>query len=135
MEAYRPKNIFISGVYEKTTLGDILQNRNMKNVKIILGRQAKNTKENAQEIDKWVVKNNISEILLITSDYHITRSILELKHVNDSLRIYPYEVKSELNFKLIWWCIKEFHKIVYVCIRNFVEKLESLYVDNKISAI
>jgi uncharacterized SAM-binding protein YcdF (DUF218 family) len=126
IESHEPKSIFISGVYEKTTLSDVLQNRHRKDVKIILGRQAKNTKENALEIDKWVRENNISEILLITSDYHIIRSILELKHVNDTLKIYSIEVKSDLNFKFIWQCIKEFHKIVYVCIRNFIEKLESL---------
>jgi uncharacterized SAM-binding protein YcdF (DUF218 family) len=135
VEAYKPKNIFISGVYEKTTLKDISQNRHLKNVGIILGKQAKNTKENALEIDKWAMENNISEILLITSDYHITRSILELKHVNGGLKIYPHEVKSDINLKFVWQCIKEFHKIVYVCIRNFVEGLESLYASNKISAI
>jgi uncharacterized SAM-binding protein YcdF (DUF218 family) len=98
----------------------------MKDVKIVLGRQAKNTKENALEIDEWVRGNGISEILLITSDYHVTRSVLELKHVNNTLKVHSLGVKSDRNFKFIWQCIKEFHKIVYVCVRNLIEKLESL---------
>ncbi|MDR2107351.1 MAG: YdcF family protein [Holosporaceae bacterium] len=116
-EKCNPKNIFISGVHAKTTLKDILPEGEMKNVRIILGKKAKNTRENALEINEWSEKNNISEILLITSDYHMPRSISELKRVNGRLKILPYPVKSEPNLKFMWHCIKEFHKIILACVR------------------
>jgi uncharacterized SAM-binding protein YcdF (DUF218 family) len=123
MKSYKPKNIFISGVYKKTTLRDILPSGYVENIHIILGKQAKNTRENALEINKWAKQNQISEILLITSDYHIPRSVIELKFASDSLKIYPYAVKSGVTFKFIEKCVKELHKIMYVYVRSFAEKV------------
>jgi uncharacterized SAM-binding protein YcdF (DUF218 family) len=122
MKSYKPKNVFISGVHRKTTLRDLLPSGYVENIRIILGKQAKNTRGNALEISKWAKQNDISEILLITSDYHIPRSITELKLVGDFLKIYPYAVKSDVTFMFIGKCIKELHKIVYVYIRNFAER-------------
>jgi uncharacterized SAM-binding protein YcdF (DUF218 family) len=120
---YKPKNIFISGVYEKTTFKDIMQNRSTNGARVILGRKAQNTQENATEINDWIKQNNISEILLITSDYHLPRSIAELRHVNSDLKIFPCAVKSEFNLRFIGRCLKEFHKVTYVYIRNFLSKI------------
>ncbi len=117
----KPKNVFISGVYQKTTLNDILGNKkNENNVSIILGKNASNTFENAIEINNWITKSEIKKILLITSDYHMRRSILEIKHINKELEIIPYASKSSLNFKFLINCIKEFHKTIYVYIKNIL---------------
>ncbi|MDR1375412.1 MAG: YdcF family protein [Holosporaceae bacterium] len=107
-------NIFISGVYEKTSLQDIFGDMKIDGARIILGREAKNTEGNATEIISWVKTNGIGEILLITSDYHMYRSIIELKHVGGKLRICPCAVKSKFNFNFLRNCIKEFHKVAYV---------------------
>jgi uncharacterized SAM-binding protein YcdF (DUF218 family) len=123
---YRPKNIFISGVHEKTTLHDILAGKPVPDVRVILGKQAKNTRENAKEIDEWVRQNNISEILLITSDYHMIRSIAELRHVNDKLKIYPCTFNSQFNLMFFWRCFKEFYKMIYIQCRNLQEKILSI---------
>jgi uncharacterized SAM-binding protein YcdF (DUF218 family) len=111
----KPKNMFISGVHEKTTLKAILGNRKTNNkICFILGKSAKNTYENAIEIDDWVKKNKVEKILLITSDYHMRRSICELRHINRALRIIPYASKSEFSYEFLMNCVKEFHKTVYV---------------------
>ncbi|MDR0580537.1 MAG: YdcF family protein [Holosporaceae bacterium] len=124
------KNIFISGVYEKTLIKDIWpREENSGNSKVFLGKQAKNTSENAQEINEWVKRNNVSEILLITSDYHIPRSMMELKYCNNSLQVHPYGVKSEFDRGFIWRCVKELHKIAYAFIKNFI-KLNFSYAIN-----
>ncbi|MDR2724330.1 MAG: YdcF family protein [Holosporaceae bacterium] len=119
LKSHEPKNIFISGVYEKTILRDILPEGSKEGVNFFLGKQARNTRENALEINEWVIHNNILEILLITSDYHIPRSIMELKAINSSLQIHSCGVKSRFCLGFVWRCIKELHKIMYVYIRNF----------------
>jgi uncharacterized SAM-binding protein YcdF (DUF218 family) len=128
IEINKPRSIFISGVNEKTTLNDILGINLLeynivypkKDVSFILGKRAKNTFENAIEINEWVKKNGIKKILLITSDYHMRRSILEIKHKTKDLEIVPYASKSEFGFRFLKNCLKEFHKTIYVCIKNFL---------------
>jgi uncharacterized SAM-binding protein YcdF (DUF218 family) len=127
-EVHKSKNAFISGVYERTTLSDIkvlLPKKPISDVRVVLGKQARNTEENAREISEWAKQNDISEVLLITSDYHLPRALVELKIADDSLKARPYAVKSDFNFKFVWRCIKEFHKIAYVCARNFVERIRA----------
>jgi uncharacterized SAM-binding protein YcdF (DUF218 family) len=70
-----------------------------------------------------VRRNNISEILLVTSDYHMMRSVAELRHVNDKLRIHTCAVSSPLNFAFFLRCFKEFHKMIYIRCRNLLEKI------------
>ena len=121
----KPKNIFISGVYEKSRLVDIVGNMKIdKNICFTLGRKAKNTSENASEISDWVRKHGIKQILLITSDYHMRRSITELKYSNDMLKIIPYSSKSDFDMKFVANCAKEFHKTIFVLVKNIWECVE-----------
>lgn len=114
----QPKNIFISGVYAKTTLNDILgEEENREDVNFILGKKAKNTFENADEIDNWVKINGVEKIVLITSDYHMRRSILALTHKNKNVKIIPCASKSKFNFYFFKICVKEFHKTIYVYLK------------------
>lgn len=114
----RSKNIFISGVYAKTTLNDILgEDENKEGVNFILGKKARNTFENADEIDNWVRINGIKKIMLITSDYHMRRSILALNHKNKTVKIIPCVSKSKFDFYFFKICVKEFHKTIYVCLK------------------
>lgn len=119
----RPKNIFISGVYSKTTLTDIIGDDENKNeVNFILGRRAKNTFENAEEIDNWVIMNKIEKIILITSDYHMRRSMLVLKNANSRLKVIPCASKSRFDLRFIEMCLKEFHKTIYVFFKILINK-------------
>jgi uncharacterized SAM-binding protein YcdF (DUF218 family) len=116
-----PRNIFISGVYKKTSVKDILDDKKTNGVNVILGKQAKNTQENASEINKWVRSNEIKEIVLITSDYHMYRSTFELQKVNPKLKIHCCAVKSEFGFNFARKCIKELHKTLYIRLRSFFD--------------
>ncbi len=121
LDTYKPANIFISGVYEKTTLKNIFGNVDVSGIHIILGKQARNTTGNALEISEWVKLNNITSIILITSDYHMKRGMLELKHQSPNLKIFPCAVKSKFNWHFLQNCAKEFYKTIYVCFKNLKE--------------
>ena len=51
-----------------------------------------NTYSNALETLKWVKKNNISEFILITSNYHMPRAILEFKNRMPNQQIFTYPI-------------------------------------------
>ena len=53
---------------------------------------SKNTYTNASETLKWTSKNNIKEFVLITSNYHMPRALLEFKNVMLNLKIHTYAI-------------------------------------------
>ena len=53
---------------------------------------SKNTLTNASETFKWAYKNDIKEFILITSNYHMPRAILEFKNVMPNLKIYTHAI-------------------------------------------
>ena len=53
---------------------------------------SKNTFTNASETFKWAKKNDIKEFILITSNYHMPRAILEFKNIMPKLKIYTYVI-------------------------------------------
>ena len=59
---------------------------------IDLDSVSKNTLTNASETVKWTNKNDIKEFILITSNYHMPRAILEFKNVMPNLKIYTYAI-------------------------------------------
>ena len=59
---------------------------------IDLDSVSKNTLTNASETFKWTSKNGIKEFILITSNYHMPRAILEFENVMPNLKIYTYAI-------------------------------------------
>ena len=56
---------------------------------------SKNTSTNAIETFKWASKNDIKEFILITSNYHMPRAILEFNNIMPNLKIYTYAIIPE----------------------------------------
>ena len=60
---------------------------------IHLDSVSKNTYTNAKETSKWVQKYNIKKFILITSNYHMPRAILEFKNIMPNKKIYTFPIK------------------------------------------
>lgn len=122
--------LFISGVPENITISQIEKQAKIKaddETKIELGRKAKNTIENAIEAEEWIKKNNIKSIRLVTSSYHIPRSLQEfiiyVTKEND-LKVILNPIYSP-NVNIKWWkswgtfrlLVMEYNKflVVYIC--------------------
>lgn len=120
--------LFISGVSEQTSMKDIereLAIKPLDDSKIILGKKAHNTIENASEAFEWIKENNVNSIRLVTSYYHIPRSLLEFKLYGLRKKILPHPVYSQ-NVPHDWWknwgtfklMVSEYNKYAVVYIRN-----------------
>lgn len=121
IKRFHAKRVFISGVYKSTKLTDILQNKEIGDVSVILGYKAQNTKGNALEVRGMVEDLGIKEIVLVTSDYHMFRSLYEVKKYNKNLKIYPVKVESTFNFRFLSLCFKEFYYSFCILIRDLIK--------------
>ncbi|MBO6290601.1 MAG: YdcF family protein [Alphaproteobacteria bacterium] len=122
------ERLFISGVSHDVTIADIETRAQMhadEPIKIELGYKATNTIENASEIAEWIKKNDIKSVRWVTSNYHIPRSMEELKPYNLSIDVIINPVYSDF-VKDDWWkswgtfkfLTSEYHKFLFVYIRN-----------------
>ena len=97
--------LFISGVSKNVKLEDLEEKINKKinkKDKIEIGYKASNTIENAKEVLDWISENNINSIRLVTSNYHILRSLEEFKAHDNNVTIIPHPVYSP-NVSKEWW--------------------------------
>lgn len=67
-----------------------------------LGRQAKDTLGNASETAAWAGRNGFSRLIVVTDDYHMPRSIAELRVAMPDARLVPYPVPTRLSTPGIW---------------------------------
>ena len=83
------------GFTKKSLIKKIGPNFNPKLIEccIFLDSLSKNTLTNAIETSKWAKNNNIKEFILITSNYHMPRAILEFKNVMPNKKIYTFPIK------------------------------------------
>lgn len=126
------KRLFISGVDKSISLENIQNTQHLdltRKMKIDVGHNASNTIENAEETAEWIKQNKIKSIRLVTSNYHLARSLTEFRKRNPDLEIVPHPVYSE-QIKKKWWTswrtfsliFKEYNKFLYVLIRNKINQ-------------
>jgi len=88
--------------------------------KIFLERKALNTTQNASESKLWLQEHNIASIRLVTSNYHMPRSLAEFKMIMPEVEIIPHPSKCHSKkykerLKLLWI---EYNKTLYSFIKE-----------------
>jgi len=77
---------------------------------IDLGRQAVDTRSNAEETARWVRKHGYHSIRLVTSDWHMARARMELANALDrGVTIVDDGVKGEPDLRLL---VAEYNKLL-----------------------
>ena len=114
------EKLFVSGANEEVSYDDVVRFtpknkrdyvRKNSGTKVILGKAADNTIGNAEETKQWLATQKYKSILLVTSHYHMPRSISEFKALMPGLVIIPEPVIVN-GFKSHWWMTDENRKIV-----------------------
>jgi uncharacterized SAM-binding protein YcdF (DUF218 family) len=135
-EQEKGKYLLISGVNPQSTLLGLIESRPDKS-KITLGFTALDTSGNALETATWVRTHSIKSLRLITSNYHMPRSLLELRHLLPDVEIIPHPVVGRSFFKEKWWLdtgtlstvIQEYNKFLFALVRRPLEDLKELLND------
>ena len=127
------KRLLISGVYKETRLKD-LRARSPEQAALFdccvdVEHLAMDTVGNAVETEKWLKKNGYTSMVLVTSNYHMPRSLLEFRRQMPTVVITPYPVIALHLDRQDWWkdqgslrlMISEYLKYVGAAARDFIK--------------
>ncbi len=68
-----------------------------------LGHSALDTRGNAEETGEWVARHGFSSLIVVTSSYHMPRTLIEYARAMPYVRLIPHAVLSP-NFHIeSWW--------------------------------
>lgn len=124
------QRLLISGVNRQTT-GAALQRSLAQSDRLFeccidLGYAAQNTRGNAEEAAAWISKNSFETVIVVTSSYHMPRSMMELASVIDEAKLIPYAVPARSFRADRWWenpeagrlLVSEYGKYVVALVRH-----------------
>ncbi|MXQ11316.1 YdcF family protein [Microvirga makkahensis] len=100
------KRLLISGVNERTSRDQISRlnpgQRQLFECCVDLDYRARNTIGNAIETRRWTERNGFDTIIIVTSNYHMPRTLVELDHALPNLQKIPYPVAATID-PHDWW--------------------------------
>jgi uncharacterized SAM-binding protein YcdF (DUF218 family) len=98
--------LLISGVNEKTNRDQISRlnpgQRHLFDCCVDLDYRARNTIGNAIEIRRWTERNHFASLIVVTSNYHMPRALVELEHAFPNVQKIPYSVSATID-PHSWW--------------------------------
>ena len=103
----RARHLLISGVNPDTRARQIArlhpQSKRWLDCCVELGRRALNTAGNAVETRQWVRKHGFETVIVVTSGWHMRRSLLELERSIPEVIFIPYPVITGETGGESWW--------------------------------
>src|SRR5918998_1729064 len=100
------KRLLISGVNEKTSREEIARlnpgQRRLFDCCVDLDYRARNTIGNAIETRRWAERNQFDALIVVTSNYHMPRTLVELEHTLPNLQKISYPVAATID-PHEWW--------------------------------
>lgn len=126
--------LLISGVHHKTGRDELARHapaaRELLECCVDLGKGARNTIGNAIETRRWAEENRFRSLIVVTSNYHMPRTLREFRHALPGVQVTGYPVVTELagpdrfwsdatTFRLI---AAEYAKYVVTRLRHLVER-------------
>jgi Uncharacterized conserved protein len=103
----RGKRLLITGVHRATSAKEIARLTPVYaryfTCCIDLDRSALNTFGNALEARRWAHAHNFNSLIVVTSNWHMQRAMVEIGHQLPDLALIPYPVISERMKTEPWW--------------------------------
>src|ERR1700704_234896 len=101
------KRLLISGVHPTNAASDISRslpdNQSLLGCCVDLDRSAVNTRSNAAETRRWARERGFKSLIVVTSNYHMPRAIVELSHAMPDVELIPFAVVGERWRDEPWW--------------------------------
>ena len=141
LERRKGKRLLISGVNVKAKRKDIQAIAEGSTAQfdccVILGYEAENTVGNAQEIANWATPLKYNDLIVVTSDYHMPRALLELKAVMPRAKLHPYPIATPDLDARTWWksgrslsiIVMEYNKYLIILGRDLILNISSAFGD------
>ena len=107
LELDKGRRVLISGVNREVRRKELRAltpgSTKLFNCCVDLGFEAENTVGNAQEIAAWARAKGYDDLIVVTSDYHMPRSLLEIRGAAPGVRLTPYAVSTPSLDNSRWW--------------------------------
>jgi uncharacterized SAM-binding protein YcdF (DUF218 family) len=101
------KRLLISGVHPTNGTTDISRslpdNQSLLTCCVDLDRSAVNTRSNAAETRRWAHERGFKSLIVVTSNYHMPRAIVELSHAMPDIQLIPFVVVGDKWRDEPWW--------------------------------
>ena len=106
------KRLLISGVHPSSTASDISRSDISRSVPgrrslfaccVDLDRSVVSTRSNASETKRWVRERGFKSLIVVTSNYHMPRAVLEMSHAMPDIELIPYPVVGGKWRDEPWW--------------------------------
>jgi uncharacterized SAM-binding protein YcdF (DUF218 family) len=103
----KAQRLLISGVHPSTSVEMLAEITGKEEALfsccVDIGTKALNTIGNALETKAWLEESNFQSLLVVTSAYHIPRSLLELEHVMPAVHLTGIPVGVDTKTFDRWW--------------------------------
>lgn len=131
--AERGSRLLISGVNEKTGREELAKlnpsSRELLACCVDLDYRARNTIGNAIETRRWVRQHEFRSLLVVTSNYHMPRTLAELGHAMPGVQLVAHPVVTSQMDASGWWSdwgsirmlVPEYLKYLVARLRSAVE--------------
>lgn len=101
------KRLLISGVHRTNGASDISrsvpESKDWFGCCVDLDRSAVNTRSNAAETKRWASERGFHSLIVVTSNYHMPRAIVEMSHAMPDIELIPFSVIGEKWRDEVWW--------------------------------
>ncbi len=132
------KYLLISGVNPESSFPKTIESLPFKS-QITLGYEGLDTLGNAKETATWVQTNHIQTLRLITSNYHMPRSLFELRRMLPGVQIVSHAVVGKSFLKPKWWVhpttlglvIQEYNKFLFSLLRRPFEDAQGFFTSRE----
>ena len=107
LEEQKGGRLLLSGVNRDATREDVREVTrgfgDLFDCCVDLGFQAESTLGNAQETADWARSHRFDSLVVVTSDYHMPRSLLELQSALPQATLHAYPVETDIVDAQRWW--------------------------------
>lgn len=101
------RRLLISGVHPASGFSEIQrtlpESQGLLACCVDLDRSAVNTRSNATETRRWAMERGFRSLIVVTSNYHMPRAIVELSHVMPDIELVPFAVIGDKWREEPWW--------------------------------
>ena len=130
LAAGKAKRLLISGVHTNTTRDELSRQApaaaHLFKCCIDLDRRAQNTSDNATETRSWVGRQGFASLIVVTSSYHMPRTLVELERVMPGVTLLPYAVVPD-SFKIdAWWAYPGTLRLLFLEYFKYIPALARL---------
>jgi len=135
LSAGRGERLLVSGVNRQVQRGELREvtagSNRLFDCCVDLGFDAEDTVGNAQEIAAWAAAKRYDSLIVVTSDYHMPRSMLEIRGLMRGAELIPYPVATPSLNADTWWrsaggqrrMVVEYSKYLAVLVREAAARL------------